>query len=82
MKDQTFMHFCQTFNNINQSWSFQGLKELADTEILSEAANTELEKNNLEQAQMMYTELLKKFDGVLAPPYPVMGRLEDNADMQ
>ena len=56
------------------SWSFQGLKELADTEILSEAANTELEKNNLEEAQLMYTELLKKFDGVLAPPYPVMGR--------
>ena len=53
--------------------SFQGLKELADTEILAEAANTELEKNNLEQAQLMYTQLLKKFDGVIAPPYPVMG---------
>ena len=51
---------------------FQGLKELADTEILQEAANTELERNNLEQAQLMYTQLLKKFDNVIAPPYPVM----------
>lgn len=50
------------------------MKELADTEILSEAANTELENNNLEQAQLMYTQLLKKFDGVLAPPYPVKRR--------
>jgi len=58
---------CGCGENINL---FKGLKELADTEILSEAANTELEKNNLEEAQLMYTELLKKFDGVLAPPYP------------
>ena len=49
----------------------QGLKELADTEILSEAANTELEKNNLEQAQLMFTQLLQKYDSIIAPPYPV-----------
>ena len=47
------------------------MKELADTEILSEAANTELEKNNLEQAQLMFTQLLKKYDSIIAPPYPV-----------
>ena len=47
------------------------MKELADTEILSEAANTELEKNNLEQAQLMFTQLLQKYDSIIAPPYPV-----------
>ena len=49
----------------------QGLKELSDTELLSEAASQELERNNLEAAQRMYTELLQKLDAVLAPPYPV-----------
>ena len=49
----------------------QGLKELSDTELLSEAASQELEQNNLEAAQRMYTELLQKLDAVLAPPYPV-----------
>ena len=47
------------------------MKDLADTELLNEAANTELEKNNLEQAQLMFTELLKKYDSIIAPPYPV-----------
>ena len=50
----------------------QGLKELSDTELLSEAASQELERNNLEEAQRMYTELLQKLDAVLAPPYPVI----------
>ena len=48
----------------------QGLKELSDTELLSEAASQELEQNNLEAAQRMYTELLQKLDAVLAPPIP------------
>ena len=59
---------CGCGTNINL---FKGLKDLADTELLIEAANTELSKNNLEQAQTMYTDLLKKYDSVLAPPYPV-----------
>ena len=50
---------------------FKGLKDLADTELVSESASTELEKNNLEKAQMIYTDLLKKLDSVIAPPYPV-----------
>ena len=50
---------------------FKGLKDLADTELISESANTELDKNNLEKAQDIYTELLKKLDAVIAPPYPV-----------
>ena len=59
---------CGCGTNINL---FKGLKDLADTELALEAANTELSKNNLEQAQTMYTDILKKYDSVLAPPYPV-----------
>ena len=59
---------CGCGTNINL---FKGLKDLADTELLSEAANTELQKNNLEKAQKMYTELLQKYDAIIAPPYPV-----------
>jgi len=57
---------------------FKGLKELADTEILSEAANTELEKNNLEQAQLMFTQLLQKYDSIIAPPYPDYYKIQQN----
>ena len=59
---------CGCGTNINL---FKGLKDLADTELLSESANTELQANNLEKAQKMYTELLKKYDSIIAPPYPV-----------
>ena len=59
---------CGCGTNINL---FKGLKDLADTELLSEAASTELQKNNLEKAQAMYTDLLKKYDSIIAPPYPV-----------
>ena len=59
---------CGCGTNINL---FKGLKDLADTELLSEAALTELQKNNLEKAQKMYTELLQKYDSIIAPPYPV-----------
>ena len=61
-------HFCNTIHHLE---TFQGLKDLADTELLNEAANTELGKNNLEQAQTMFTDLLKKYDSIIAPPYPV-----------
>ena len=59
---------CGCGTNINL---FKGLKDLADTELLAESANTELQKNNLEKAQEMYTNLLKKYDAIIAPPYPV-----------
>jgi len=57
---------------------FKGLKELADTELVSEAASTELDKNNLGKAQDIYTDLLKKLDAVIAPPYPDYYKIQQN----
>merc|ERR1712012_1291634 len=49
---------------------FMGLKGLTEMDELMEAAHKELEANNLEKAQEMYTSNLLKLDKVLAPPYP------------
>jgi len=57
---------------------FKGLKDLADTELISESASTELDKNNLEKAQDIYTQLLKKLDAVIAPPYPDYYKIQQN----
>jgi len=57
---------------------FKGLKELADTELVSETASTELNSNNLEKAQEIYTDLLKKLDAVIAPPYPDYYKIQQN----
>ena len=49
---------------------FMGLKGLTEMDELMEAAHNELEANNLEKAQEMYTSNMMKLDKVLAPPYP------------
>jgi len=57
---------------------FKGLKELADTELLAETADTELKKHNLGKAQELYTDYLKKLDGVIAPPYSDYYKIQQN----
>jgi hypothetical protein len=49
---------------------FMGLKGLTEMDEMMEAAHNELEANNLEKAQDMYTSNMMKLDKVLAPPYP------------
>jgi len=66
---------CSCGTNINL---FKGLKDLADTELLAESANSELQANHLESAQLLYTEYLKKLDAVLAPPYPDYYKIQQN----
>jgi len=66
---------CSCGVNINL---FKGLKELADTELISESAERELKTNNLEKAQDLYTDFLKKLDAVLAPPYPDYYKIQQN----
>jgi len=57
---------------------FKGLKDLADTEALAENANQELKDKNLEKAQDLYTDYLKKLDAVLAPPYQDYYKIQQN----
>ena len=45
---------------------FMGLKGLTEMDEMMEAAHKELEANNLEKAQEMYTSNLLKLDKVLA----------------
>jgi len=66
---------CSCGVNINL---FKGLKDLSDTELLAETANTELAANQLEKAQNLYTEYLKKLDAVIAPPYPDYYKTQQN----
>lgn len=57
---------------------FKGLKDLADTEKLAEEADAELKKHSLAKAQDLYTDYLKKLDGVIAPPYPDYYKIQQN----
>jgi len=57
---------------------FKGLKELTDTEVLAESADSELKQHNLEKAQELYTTYLKKLDNVIAPPYPDYYKIQQN----